>query len=109
MSTVAIATLAVFAGGGGLGEKIFGEGVNFKTNIIIAGGIAILMALAFDVILFAIQRRPHGGGWPERDRTPLPPPAGSLGGAIEFIFNPQTSNVTGGKRSAASTRWSNWR
>lgn len=26
-----------------------------------------------------------------------PPPTGSLGGAIEFIFTPQASNVTGGK------------
>ena len=37
--------------------EIFGEGhINFKTGIIIAGGIAILVALAFDAILFAIQR-----------------------------------------------------
>ena len=34
VSTVAIATLAVFAGGGGLGTEIFGEGhINFKTRI----------------------------------------------------------------------------
>jgi hypothetical protein len=31
-------------------------GIDFKTNIIIAGGIAIGMALAFDLILLAIQR-----------------------------------------------------
>jgi osmoprotectant transport system permease protein len=56
VSTVAIATLAVFAGGGGLGAPIFQNGIDFKTNIIIAGGIAILMALAFDAILYGIQR-----------------------------------------------------
>lgn len=57
VSTVALATLAVFIGGGGLGTEIFGEGhINFKTGIIIAGGIAILVALTFDVVLFAIQR-----------------------------------------------------
>lgn len=57
VSTVAIATLAVFAGGGGLGQKIYtGGGLTFKTNIIIAGGIAMLMAFGFDLILFAIQR-----------------------------------------------------
>lgn len=57
VSTVAIATLAVFAGGGGLGQKIYtGGGLTFKTNIIIAGAIAMLMAFAFDLILFAIQR-----------------------------------------------------
>jgi osmoprotectant transport system permease protein len=56
VSTVAIATLATLAGGGGLGRPIFSEGISFKTNIIIAGGIAILMALSFDAILFWIQR-----------------------------------------------------
>lgn len=57
VSTVAIATLAVFAGGGGLGTQIYGGGnLSFITSIVIAGGIAILMALAFDVLLLAIQR-----------------------------------------------------
>ncbi len=55
VSTVAIATLAVFAGGGGLGDPIYSQ-INFKTNIVIAGGIAMLMALSFDAILLAIQR-----------------------------------------------------
>ena len=41
VSTVAIATLAVFAGGGGLGAELYGD-ITFKTGIvIIAGGIAI--------------------------------------------------------------------
>ena len=57
VSTVAIATLAVFASGGGLGEKIYtGGGLTFKTNIILAGGIAILMAISFDAILYGAQR-----------------------------------------------------
>jgi osmoprotectant transport system permease protein len=57
VSTVAIATLAVFARGGGLGTQIYGEGnLSFTTSIIIAGGIAILMALAFDALLLAAQR-----------------------------------------------------
>jgi osmoprotectant transport system permease protein len=56
VSTVAIATLAALAGGGGLGAPVFSEGISFKTNLIIAGGIVIAMALAFDAILFAIQR-----------------------------------------------------
>ncbi len=56
VSTVAIATLATLAGGGGLGQPIFSEGINFKTNIIIAGGIAIVMALFFDAILYFIGR-----------------------------------------------------
>ncbi len=57
VSTVAIATLAVFAGGGGLGTRIYGEGnIDFATSIIIAGGIAILMALVFDALLVLSQR-----------------------------------------------------
>lgn len=52
VSTVAIATLAVFANGGGLGTEILSGGnLTFKTGIIMAGGIAILMAIAFDGLL----------------------------------------------------------
>jgi osmoprotectant transport system permease protein len=57
VSTVALATLAVFISAGGLGAKIYAEGnLTFQTGIIIAGGIAILIAVAFDAILFGIQR-----------------------------------------------------
>jgi osmoprotectant transport system permease protein len=55
VSTVALATLAAFAGGGGLGEEILSN-IDFKTGIVIAGGLAILMAFAFDVILLLVQR-----------------------------------------------------
>jgi osmoprotectant transport system permease protein len=55
VSTVAIATLAVFAGGGGLGKPLY-ENISFGTNIVLAGGIAILMAIAFGVLLFCVQR-----------------------------------------------------
>jgi osmoprotectant transport system permease protein len=57
VSTVAIATLAVFAHGGGLGSQILTEAnLKFPTTIVIAGGIAILMAFTFDAILLTIQR-----------------------------------------------------
>ncbi len=56
VSTVAIATLAAFVDGGGLGEPILREGISFKTNLIIAGGIAFLMAVSFGLLLYAIQR-----------------------------------------------------
>jgi osmoprotectant transport system permease protein len=56
VSTVAIATLAAFAGGGGLGEPILKNGIDFMTNLIIAGGIAFSMAVVFGLILFGIQR-----------------------------------------------------
>lgn len=58
VSTVALATLAVFVSGGGLGQKIYGSGnLTFKTSIIIAGGIAMLMAFAFHLILLTAERR----------------------------------------------------
>jgi osmoprotectant transport system permease protein len=62
VSTVAIATLAVFVNGGGLGTEIYVAGnLTFKTGIVIAGSIAILMAIAFDLLLVAIQR--HASPW----------------------------------------------
>ena len=52
VSTVALATLAVFANGGGLGtEIVVGSNITFKTGIIVAGSIAILMAIVFDGLL----------------------------------------------------------
>ena len=88
VSTVALATLAVFAGAGGLGEPIYASGINFKTNIIIAGGIAILMALAFDVMLLGVQRlvTPWRRAAGVIAGSPPIPLAASIGGAIEFIF-----------------------
>jgi osmoprotectant transport system permease protein len=57
VSTVALATLAVFANGGGLGTEIVtGSNITFKTGIVIAGTIVILMAFAFDAILLGVQR-----------------------------------------------------
>jgi osmoprotectant transport system permease protein len=55
VSTVALATLAFFAGAGGLGQQIYSD-LTFKTNIIIAGGLAVVMAIIFDVVLLLLQR-----------------------------------------------------
>jgi osmoprotectant transport system permease protein len=59
VSTVAIATLAIFAGAGGLGEVIYNEGVQndvFKTNIVFASVLVVLMAIVFDGLLLIVQR-----------------------------------------------------
>jgi osmoprotectant transport system permease protein len=57
VSTVAIGTLAVFIGGGGLGTQMYGSGnLSFPTSIIIAATIAVLIALGLDAILLLIQR-----------------------------------------------------
>jgi osmoprotectant transport system permease protein len=55
VSTVAIATLAVFAGAGGLGEEIYND-IDFKTGIVVCGTIAIAIAIAFDALYVAGQR-----------------------------------------------------
>jgi osmoprotectant transport system permease protein len=55
-STVGLATLAVFAGAGGLGSEIVaGSNITFKTGVVAAGGLALLLALAIDVVLLAAQ------------------------------------------------------
>jgi osmoprotectant transport system permease protein len=56
-STVGLATLAVFAGAGGLGTEIVaGSNITFKTGVVAAGGLAVLLAVALDVILLGAQR-----------------------------------------------------
>jgi osmoprotectant transport system permease protein len=60
-TTVGLATLAFFAGGGGLGEQIYSEkagtgGIFFKSNVVVAGGLAVLLAAVGDLIILAAQR-----------------------------------------------------
>jgi osmoprotectant transport system permease protein len=54
-TTVGLATLAFFAGAGGLGEQIFAD-INFKSNVITAGGLAVLLAAALDGGILLLQR-----------------------------------------------------
>lgn len=59
VSTVAIATLAIFAGAGGLGEILYNEGIQrgvFKTNIVFGSVLAVSLAIAFDGLLVLVQR-----------------------------------------------------
>jgi osmoprotectant transport system permease protein len=55
VSTVAISTLAFYAGAGGLGALIYAD-LSFKTNIIVAGALVMAMAIAFDLLLIGLQR-----------------------------------------------------
>jgi osmoprotectant transport system permease protein len=60
-TTVGLATLAFFAGGGGLGEQIYSSnagtgGIFFKSNVVVAGGLAVLLAAAGDLAILAGQR-----------------------------------------------------
>jgi osmoprotectant transport system permease protein len=60
-TTVGLATLAFFAGGGGLGEQIYSEkagtgGLFFKSNVVVAGGLAVLLAAFGDILILSAQR-----------------------------------------------------
>ena len=54
VSTVAIATLAFIVNGGGLGTEIYSQ-IDFKTNILFASFLCVLMAVIFDVLLLLLQ------------------------------------------------------
>ncbi len=54
-TTVGLAALAVFAGAGGLGSEILTD-QRFKSNVVVAGGLAVLLAAALDLALLGVQR-----------------------------------------------------
>jgi osmoprotectant transport system permease protein len=54
-TTVGLATLAFFAGGGGLGQAIYSD-IQFKSNVVTAGGLAVLLAAVLDLIVLFAQR-----------------------------------------------------
>lgn len=54
-TTVGLATLAFFAGAGGLGGQIFAD-ITFKSNVVLAGGLCLALAIVFDLSLLTAQR-----------------------------------------------------
>ena len=54
-TTVGLATLAFFAGAGGLGGAIFSD-ITFKSNVVVAGGLCVLLATLLDIAILAVQR-----------------------------------------------------
>jgi osmoprotectant transport system permease protein len=59
VSTVGIATIAVFVGGGGLGELILTDGIQrqlFLTPIVVGTVLATLLAIALDLLLVGAER-----------------------------------------------------
>jgi osmoprotectant transport system permease protein len=54
-TTVGLATLAFFAGAGGLGNQIFSD-ITFKSNVVVAGGLAVLLAVILDALILVVQR-----------------------------------------------------
>ncbi len=54
-TTVGLAALAFLAGAGGLGGALF-EDINFRSNVLIAGGLAIALAVVLDLLILALQK-----------------------------------------------------
>jgi osmoprotectant transport system permease protein len=54
-TTVGLAALAFFAGAGGLGEQLSSDKA-FKSNIVFAGGLCVVMAMALDGLALLAQR-----------------------------------------------------
>ena len=54
-TTVGLATLAFFAGAGGLGGAIFSD-LTFKSNVVVAGGLCVLLAVLLDLLILGVQR-----------------------------------------------------
>jgi len=56
-TTIGLATLAFFAGGDGLGQ-FFSSGAQreFRSNVAVAGGLAVLLAAVFDLLILSVQR-----------------------------------------------------
>jgi osmoprotectant transport system permease protein len=55
-TTVGLATLAFFAGAGGLGERFVGSQITFKSNVAVAGGLAVLLAIGLDLAILGAER-----------------------------------------------------
>jgi osmoprotectant transport system permease protein len=54
-TTVGLAALAFLAGAGGLGDAIFSD-VNFRSNVLVAGGMCVALAVVLDLAVLAVQR-----------------------------------------------------
>ncbi|HEY3729200.1 MAG TPA: ABC transporter permease [Solirubrobacteraceae bacterium] len=57
VTTISLATVAAYIGGGGLGALIFDAiQSGFKTEFVAAGALAILLAIVADILLVLLQR-----------------------------------------------------
>jgi osmoprotectant transport system permease protein len=54
-TTVGLTALAVYAGAGGLGGALFSD-INFRSNVAVAGGLCVLLAIVLDLLVLALQR-----------------------------------------------------
>jgi osmoprotectant transport system permease protein len=54
-TTVGLAALAFLAGAGGLGGAIFAD-TQFRSNVVVAGGLCVLLAVILDLLVLAVQK-----------------------------------------------------
>jgi osmoprotectant transport system permease protein len=54
-TTVGLASLAFLAGAGGLGEALFAD-YTFRSNVLVAGGLAVALAVVLDLLVLALQK-----------------------------------------------------
>ncbi len=54
-TTVGLTALVFLAGAGGLGDAIFDD-IRFRSNVVVASGLCVLLAVVLDLLLLAVQR-----------------------------------------------------
>jgi osmoprotectant transport system permease protein len=54
-TTVGLTALVFLAGAGGLGEALFAD-INFRSNVLVAGGLAVLLAVVLDLLTLGVQK-----------------------------------------------------
>jgi osmoprotectant transport system permease protein len=53
-TTVGLTALAFLAGAGGLGAALFAD-INFRSNVLVAGGLSVLLAIVLDLLILGFQ------------------------------------------------------
>jgi osmoprotectant transport system permease protein len=53
-TTVGLTALVFLAGAGALGEALFAD-INFRSNVLVAGGLAVLLAVVLDLLILVLQ------------------------------------------------------
>ena len=54
-TTVGLTSLVFLAGAGGLGAAIFAD-TQFRSNVVVAGGLCVLLAVVLDLLVLAVQK-----------------------------------------------------
>jgi osmoprotectant transport system permease protein len=54
-TTVGLTALVFLAGAGGLGDAIFAD-LQFRSNVVVAGGLCVVLAVVLDLLVLALQK-----------------------------------------------------